>query len=42
MSEGASAYDLILAYPNLKHASINVVLAYASDVVSNETLITVA
>jgi uncharacterized protein (DUF433 family) len=39
LSEGASAEDIILAYPNLTHNSISAVLAYASDVVSNETLI---
>jgi uncharacterized protein (DUF433 family) len=42
MSEGASAGDLIAAYPNLTHTSINAVLAYASDVVSNETVIAAA
>jgi uncharacterized protein (DUF433 family) len=42
MSEGASIDDLIAAYPNLTHTSINSVLAYASDVVSNETVIAAA
>lgn len=42
LSEGATADDLILAYPNLTHTSINAVLAYASDVVSNETVIAAA
>ena len=42
LSEGASAEDIILAYPNLTHTSISAVLAYASDVVSNETLIAAA
>lgn len=39
LSEGASVDDIITAYPNLTHNSIKAVLAYASDVVSNETLI---
>ena len=42
MSEGASVEDLILAYPNLTPVSVQAVLAYASDVVSNETLIAAA
>lgn len=42
LSEGATADDLIKAYPNLTHTSINAVLAYASDVVSNETIIEAA
>jgi len=42
MSEGASVEDLILAYPDLTPVSISAVLAYASDVVSNETLIAAA
>ena len=42
LSEGASAEDLIIAYPNLTATSINAVLAYASDVVSNETVIAAA
>ena len=42
LSEGASIQDLIVAYPNLTEASINAALAYASDVVSNETIIAVA
>ena len=42
LSEGASVEDLILAYPNLTAVSISAVLAYASDVVSNETLIAAA
>jgi len=37
LSEGASAEDIILAYPNLTHVSICAVLAYAADVISNET-----
>lgn len=42
LSEGASAEDLITAYPSLTLASINAVLAYASDMVSNETVIPAA
>jgi Uncharacterized conserved protein len=42
MSEGASADGLIAAYPNLTHASITAVLAYAADVVANETVIAAA
>lgn len=42
LSEGASPEDLIEAYPNLTLQSINAVLAYASDVVSNETIIAAA
>jgi uncharacterized protein (DUF433 family) len=42
LSEGASPDDLIAAYPNLTLLSINAVLAYASDVVSNETVIAAA
>jgi uncharacterized protein (DUF433 family) len=42
MSEGASADDLIAAYPDLTPASIHAALAYASDVVSNETVIAAA
>ena len=39
LSEGASAEDIIQAYPNLTNESVSAALAYASDVVSNETLI---
>ena len=42
LSEGATADDIITAYPNLTHSSISAVLAYASDVVSNETIIAAA
>jgi uncharacterized protein (DUF433 family) len=42
LSEGASFGDLLAAYPNLKEADINAVLAYASDVISNEMVIAVA
>jgi uncharacterized protein (DUF433 family) len=42
LSEGATAEDLVKAYPNLTLSSISAVLAYASDVVSNETIIEAA
>ncbi|MCF6402266.1 DUF433 domain-containing protein [Chitinophaga filiformis] len=42
LSEGASIQDLIEAYPHLSIVSINAALAYASDVISNETVIAVA
>jgi uncharacterized protein (DUF433 family) len=42
LSEGASPEGLIEAYPNLTLASISAVLAYASDMVSNETIIPAA
>lgn len=42
LSEGASAGDLIKGYPNLSLNAISAVLAYASDVVSNETVIVAA
>lgn len=42
LSEGATAGDLVNAYPNITLTSINAVLAYASDVVSNETIIVAA
>ena len=42
LSEGASAEDVVLAYPHLTHVSVNAALAYASDMVSNETLIAAA
>jgi len=42
LSEGASVQDLIEAYPNLTDASIMAALAYASDAISNETVIAVA
>jgi uncharacterized protein (DUF433 family) len=38
LSEGASAEDILLAYPGLTPIAISAVLAYASDMVSNETL----
>lgn len=42
LSEGASSEDIISAYPGLTPASISAVLAYASDVVANEILISAA
>ena len=42
LSEGASIQDLIEAYPNLNETSIMAALAYASDAISNETIIAVA
>ena len=42
MSEGATIPDLIIAYPILTETSIQAVLAYASDVIANETVIAVA
>jgi uncharacterized protein (DUF433 family) len=42
LSEGASPEELINAYPNLTPASISAVLAYASDMAANETIIPAA
>lgn len=42
LSEGATLQELVEAYPNLTPASISAVLAYASDIVSNETIIPAA
>ena len=42
LSEGASTQQLMAAYPNLSREAVNAVLAYASDVISNETIIAVA
>jgi uncharacterized protein (DUF433 family) len=42
LSEGASQQQLMMAYPNLSEVAISAVLAYASDVISNETIIAVA
>ena len=42
LSEGASVADLISAYPGLSQLSVNAVLAYASDVISNESVIAAA
>ncbi len=42
LSEGATQQQLLAAYPGLSLAAINAALAYASDVISNETVIAVA
>lgn len=42
LSEGATAEDLVNSYHNITRESINAVLAYASDVVSTETIIVAA
>jgi uncharacterized protein (DUF433 family) len=42
MAEGATIAQLIEAYPYLKQEEILAVLAYASDAISNETIIAVA
>ncbi len=42
LSEGASVDQLLAAYSTLKAEDILAVLAYASDMVSNETIIAVA
>lgn len=42
LSEGATTEQLIDAYPTLKPEDILAALAYASDVVSSETIIAVA
>jgi uncharacterized protein (DUF433 family) len=42
LSEGATQQQLLTAYPGLSAAAIYAVLAYASDVISNETIIAVA
>jgi uncharacterized protein (DUF433 family) len=42
LSEGVNADDLIAAYPALSRDAIHAVLAYASDIVANETIIAVA
>ncbi len=38
LSEGASADDILVAYPHLKLIHIQAVLAYTTDVIANETL----
>lgn len=40
LSEGASHEQLLAAYPTLAINDILVALAYASEVISNETIIT--
>jgi uncharacterized protein (DUF433 family) len=42
LSEGATRQDIISAYPTITALAINAALAYASDVVANETLISAA
>jgi len=42
LSEGATQQQLLASYPSLSEAGINAALAYASDVISNETVIAVA
>lgn len=42
LSEGATINELINAYPSLTPVAINAVLAYASDVIANESIIAVA
>ncbi|SDD13647.1 DUF433 domain-containing protein [Niabella drilacis] len=42
LAEGATIPQLLEAYPSLKQEDILAVLAYASDVISNETIIAVA
>jgi uncharacterized protein (DUF433 family) len=42
LSEGATINELINAYPALTPMAINAVLAYASDVIGNESIIAVA
>jgi len=42
LSEGATFPDLIAAYPKLTDGSLKATLAYASDVIANETVIAVA
>jgi uncharacterized protein (DUF433 family) len=42
LSEGATQQQLLTAYPRLSVEAINAALAYASDVISNETVIAVA
>lgn len=42
LSEGTTAEQLLIAYPSIKPEDILAVLAYASDVVSTETIIGIA
>ena len=42
LSEGATLEQLMAAYPALSVEAISAALAYASDVISNETVIAVA
>lgn len=42
LSEGASIDDIITAYPHIRDIHVKAVLAYATDVIANETLIPAA
>ncbi len=42
LSEGATISNLTEAYPSLVPAAVTAVLAYASDVINNENILTVA
>ena len=42
LSEGASIDDILAAYPHLQAIHINAALAYATDVIANETLMPAA
>ncbi|WP_143309264.1 DUF433 domain-containing protein [Chitinophaga vietnamensis] len=42
LSEGATTEELMKAYPSLTPTAIAAVLAYASDVIGNESIIAVA
>lgn len=42
LSEGASVDDILMAYPNLQPVHVTAALAYATDVISNESLISAA
>lgn len=42
LSEGATQQQLLAAYPSLTAGAVSAALAYASDVISNETVIAVA
>ena len=42
LSEGASVADILAGYPGLSEASVHAALAYASDVIANETIISAA
>ena len=42
LSEGASAEQIIVAYPSLTTIDIQAALAYAHDVIANEVLIDAA
>ena len=42
LSEAASTSDIVAAYPSVSPEAVNAVLAYAADVISNESLISAA